>query len=394
VIARDEEQRLPACLRSLAFCDEVIVVDSGSRDRTREIAREAGARVIENPWPGFAAQRNVGLDSASGDWILEIDADERVGPELAREVRGLLDGCPPEVRMAAIPSRDIFLGGPLGPSTRYPRYRHRLFRRGAFRHDEARTVHEGLWPDGPIPALEGELRHLLASSCREAVRDAVSYARLDAAQRTRPGPREALTGIFVRPTAKLAYRLLLYGGWRDGWRGLARVWLECAADSLAVVLRLGGGAPDGADEGLGQQPPRRGPVRLVGVALDPSAVPRLVRWLDEAAEAGADVALIARERRGNGTVRSHPFGGRRRGDGSVPCRPLEGRGPGALTRALDAEDQIRPIDALVLAGRRERLLSKLAPRALRGAAAPLEPGQAPAEAVGVVQRATRPPEAT
>ncbi|HXS47887.1 MAG TPA: glycosyltransferase family 2 protein, partial [Solirubrobacterales bacterium] len=113
VIARNEEQRLPACLQSLEFCDEVVVVDSGSRDRTREIAREAGARVIENPWRGFAVQRNVALDHASGSWVLEIDADERVGPELAREIRALLESPPTEVRMAAIPMRDVFLGKPL-----------------------------------------------------------------------------------------------------------------------------------------------------------------------------------------------------------------------------------------------------------------------------------------
>ena len=379
VIARDEEQRLPACLESLEFCDEVIVVDSGSADRTREIAREAGALVIENPWPGFAAQRNVALDAASGDWVLEIDADERVSPELARELRTLLEGCPAEVRMAAIPSRDFFLGKPLGPSSRYPRYRHRLFRRGAFRHDEARTVHEGLWPDGRTPALEGEFHHLLASSWSEAAHDAVGYARLDAAQHTRPGGREAIAGILLRPAAKLAYRLLIYGGWRDGWRGLVRIGLECVGDSYAVVLRLRGGALHGGEGGLGQHSPRLGPVRVVGVAFGLDAAQQLLPWLERAAQAGADVALIGPQPPGGATL---------------PGRRLDGRGLGALARALDAEDQARPIDALVLAGYRENLLLKLAPGSLRGEVDPLDPAWAPAEAVRTVQRATRSPEAT
>lgn len=374
VIARDEEERLPACLESLAFCDEVVVVDSGSRDRTREIAAAAGATVIENPWPGFAAQRNVALDAAHGEWILEVDADERVTPELAREIRALLRNAPPEVRMAAIPSRDLFLGKTLGPSARYPGYRHRLFRRDAFRHDESRTVHEGLWPDGPTPALRGELRHLLASSWAEAVRDAIAYARLDAAQHTRPGPGEALAGIVVRPAAKLAYRTFLYGGWRDGWRGLLRIGLQCAADSLAAALRLrGGGDRDGAS-GLGQEAPRRGPVRLVGVCLGRGAAPDMAEWLGEAAAAGADVALIAAER---------PTGP------ALPCRTTDGAGPGALSRALDAEDQARPIDALVLGGGRERRLLKLVPRALRGAVEPLTASTPAAEAVRDVQDRTR-----
>ncbi len=170
VIASNEERRLPACLRSLDFCDQIVVVDGGSRDRTVEVAREAGAEVVENSWPGFAAQRNVALDHAHGDWILEIDADERVSPTLAASIREMLADPPgAEIRMAALPMRDVFLGRPLGPSARYPRYRHRLFRLGAFRHDESRTVHEGLWPDGPVLPLEGELEHLLATTWREAL---------------------------------------------------------------------------------------------------------------------------------------------------------------------------------------------------------------------------------
>jgi hypothetical protein len=358
VIARDEEARLPECLRSIAFCDEVVVVDGGSSDRTREIAREAGARVVESPWRGFAAQRNVALDHASGSWVLEIDADERVSPELARAVCALLEGPPAAVRMAALPLRDVFLGRPLGPSARYPRYRHRLFRRDAFRHDESRTVHEGLWPDGPTAPLAGELRHLLATSWREALRDARAYAKLEAGQRARPGVREALFGMLVRPAAKLAYRLFVYGGWRDGWRGLTVICLECAGDSLATVLRLRSNPAEGAEGGFGQRPPRLGPVRLVGVGVGANAARDLARWLGEAAGAGADVALVSA---------APPS------ETSVRCRQLEGTGPGALLRALDAEEQIRPIDALVLAGGRERLLVRLAPGSLRGAVPPLGP---------------------
>ena len=120
-------------------------------------------------------------------------------------------------------------------------------------------------------------------------------------------------------------------------------------------------------------------MRLVGVALGADGAERLVPWLEQAAEAGADVALIgpgARDR------------------SALPGRDLGGRGPGALARALDAEDQLRPIDALVLAGRRERRRSRLAPRAVRGKVEPLDPALAPAEAVRTVQRATRPAGAT
>lgn len=358
VIARDEERRLPACLESLAFCDEVVVVDGGSSDRTVEVAHAAGARVIENPWPGFAAQRNVALDHAHGEWVLEVDADERVSPELADEIRALIAAPPAELRMATIPMRDLFLGRPLGPSVRYPRYRNRLFRRGAFRHDESRAVHEGLWPDGPTPPLEGELVHLLASSWREAMRDVSTYAKLEREQRTRIGPVEALAGGLLRPTAKLAYRVLLYGAWRDGWRGLAKVGLECAGDVLAAAYRLRARGAEDAEPGFGHRPPRIGPVRLVGLAVGAAASASLAGWLEDAAAAGADVSLICVEQPTETTVR---------------CRLLSRATPSAAVRAIDAEDQVRPTDALVVAGWRERLLSRLAPGSIRGAVGPLNP---------------------
>lgn len=374
VIARDEEERLPDCLASLGFCDEVVVVDSGSRDRTRELAAAAGAKVVENPWPGFSAQRNVALDHATGDWVLEIDADERVSPELAEELRAFLADPPgEEVRMGAMPMRDVFLGKALGPSIRYPRYRHRFFRRGAFRHDEGRSVHEGLWPDGPVHAFAGELRHLLASSWGEARADARAYARLEAAQRQRPGAAEAVTGILVRPLAKLAYRAFLYGGWRDGARGLAKIGLECGADSLATIYRLRGGA-EGAS-GFGQEAPRLGPVRIVGVAFGRRGADRLAGWLQEAERSGADVALIG----------APPQGAQLR------HRPLDRLGPGRLVRALDAEDQLRPVDALLLAGRREKFALRLAPRALRGVVPPLSAKESPQRARSQLQSATRRP---
>jgi hypothetical protein len=374
VIAQDEEERLPGCLASIGFCHEVVVVDSGSSDRTREIAAAAGAKVIENPWPGFSAQRNVAIDHASGDWILEIDADERVSPELAAEIRAFLANPPGGVRMGTIPMRDVFLGKPLGPSIRYPRYRHRLFRRGAFRHDESRSVHEGLWPDGPVHPFSGELRHLLASSWGEAFADARSYARLEAAQRRRPGAAEALVGILARPLAKLAYRLLLYGGWRDGGRGLARIGLECGADSLATVYRLGRSSSAEGASGFGLEPPRLGPVRIVGIALGRRGAARLAKWLLEAEESGADVALIGAPPPGETPIRH---------------RPLDRLGPGRLFRGLDAENQVRPIDALLVAGRRERLALRPAPRALRGAIPPLTPDTPPAAARARLQGAVR-----
>jgi hypothetical protein len=373
VIARDEEARLPDCLASLNFCDEVVVVDSGSVDRTRELAAAAGAKVVENPWPGFAVQRNVAIDHANGDWVLEVDADERVSPQLAAEIQAFLAAPPAAMRMGAIPLRDIFLGGPIGPAVRYPRYRHRLFRRGAFRHDESRSVHEGLWPDGPVQPFAGELVHLLAASWGEALRDAHAYARLEGEQHSRPKATEAVVGVLLRPLVKLLYRVWLYGGWRDGWRGIAKVWLECAADSLGTLYRFRHGVA-GATSGFGLEPPRAGAVRIIGIALGSRGADHLAPWLERAAEAGADVALVG----------AQPPGGT-----SVRHRALSGGRPGALARAVDAEDQLRPLDALLIAGRRERLALRLLPSALRGTAPPLSPEASPLEATAALRLQSR-----
>ncbi len=395
IIARDEAPSLPDCLASVAFCDEIVLVDSGSTDATTAIARAAGARVIEQPWLGFAAQRNVALDHATGNWVLEIDADERVTPELRAEIERFLaaspNGAKVGVDLAGLPLREIFLGHPLGPSAKYPKYRHRLLRRGAYRHDEARTVHEGFIPVGAVEPLEGDLTHLLASSWMEALADAWRYARLEAGQlRGSCTPVAWLKGALLRPVAKLLYRLAIDGGWRDGWPGLARISLDCATDTVVWTRHLLGrpGAERGAsgvrgDAHYGSRRVRSGSLRAVAVAADTSSEAQAERWLESAQAGGADVALIC-ARAGVAGGRADARGGAirdargglvqdvRRGvvpdarGGPIRVRPLGHAGPLALIRALDAEDQLRPVDAVVSFGWRARLLMRGVPRGLRG----------------------------
>jgi hypothetical protein len=354
VIASDEEARLPACLASVAFCDEIVVVDGGSSDATVQIAEGAGARVVHQPWLGFAAQRNVALDNASGDWVLEIDADERVSPALRREIERFLDDPRADADIGGVPIRHRYLGGVLGPAARYPDYRHRLFRRGAYRHDTGRTVHEGIWPGGPVVAFSGDLEHELAGSLGEAVRDAWSYARAEAAQLVPPsGAGPYLVGTFARPPAKLLYRLTAGGGWRDGWRGVVHVSLASLSDALvwarALTRRGGGDSP--AQAGHFSEPRRAGPPHVVAVARGAERAARAARWLERAAAGGMDAALVT--------------------DAPPPASPVRARtvvrlGPFALGRAVEAEHQLRPIDAVVPAGMGERLLLWLVPRSLRG----------------------------
>ncbi len=205
LIVRDEEKRLPECLASVAFCDEVIVVDSGSTDRTVQIARETGATVLERPWRGFAVQRNIALDAAHGEWALEVDADERVTPQLRDEILALVADPPLGVDNAAIPRREVFLGVSLGPSALYPACGTRLFRRERYRHDHRRAVHEGIWPAGPSAYPGGDIEHIPAASLGEMVRDLRSYSRLESTRVPELSLMRALVvGVAIRPAAKFA----------------------------------------------------------------------------------------------------------------------------------------------------------------------------------------------
>ncbi len=360
LIVRDEQERLPAALRSLAFCDELIVVDSGSRDRTVEIAIDAGARVVEHPWEGFGAQRNIAINHATADWILEVDADERLTPELAEELLSFLRDPPKEMAIGVLPMREWFLGRLLGPSIKYPRYRTRLFRRGVYSHDEDRTVHEGIWPQGPTWVAKGDMHHVLADSLREALIDWWRYAHLESAQvAPLPGLSAYAGAIVVRPMAKLAYRVIVDGGWRDGVRGILRILLDCSADAVVGLRRLPRRGDDSVahpsrdGQHFGRTEPHRGPVRLVALVEGATDTRRAVAWLARARDAGADVALATN--RPTEAREPWPF-----------TVPLECLGTFSVLRALDSVEQARPFDALVLDHGRPLRIARRLPRARRG----------------------------
>lgn len=355
LIVQDEQQRIVRALASVSFCDEVIVVDGGSVDQTAHVARAAGAKVIENPWPGYAAQRNVALDSARAEWILEVDADERVSPELRRSIQASLEAGSSQADVAVFALRNRFLGKLLGPSAKYPAYRTRLFRREAYRHDETHPVHEGIEPHRRPLVLDGDLEHELASTLREALIDMWRYARLEARRVQRPSRAYPYTvGIALRPAAKVAYRLLVDGGWRDGWRGLLKISLDACGDSLVWMLVLLGvsAGRESAEQGQTGHFGRRavGAPKVLALAGSPAAARGARTWLAGLGEAGIDVALVCDD----------PDS-----DPRVPQQRVRGLRPLATMRAVDLEMQVRTIDAVVAAGPRARLVKSLLPRTLR-----------------------------
>jgi glycosyltransferase involved in cell wall biosynthesis len=188
LIAQNEEKTIGDALASVAFCDEIVVVDSGSTDGTREVAAAAGARVIVNaPWPGFTAQREFATRAARHDWVLALDADERVGAPLREEVQALRAG-----GFAAagyrIPRVAWYLGRWVRATDWYPDWQVRLFdrTRGAWQGD---LVHESFAVRGPVGRLRGDLEHHPYADISDHLRKIDSYTTLWARQAFAAGRR-------------------------------------------------------------------------------------------------------------------------------------------------------------------------------------------------------------
>lgn len=218
VITQDEEQNLRRCLESVAWADEIVVVDAESRDKTVQIAREFTDRVTVRPWPGFAAQKNFAITQGTGDWILSLDADEEAPPELREEIGativdpGACDGY-------ALRRRNIFLGRWVRHGGLYPDWQVRLFRRGRGQFVE-RAVHESVEIEGRLGRLAGHLVHRSYEGVSDFVERANRYSSLAAAERVGEGRPVATRELIVRPLARFVSMYVLRGGFLDGGRGL------------------------------------------------------------------------------------------------------------------------------------------------------------------------------
>jgi len=199
LITSNEQDNLPAALESVRFCDEVVVLDSGSTDRTREIAEAAGARVqVSAPWPGFLVQRNRALEWARHDWVLAVDADERVSQPLRDEIQALrTEGFRHSgYRIARV---TFYLGRWIRATDWYPDRQLRLFDRKAGRW-EGSLVHESVRVRGSVGRLRGELEHHPYVDVAAHLRKIDSYTSLWARQAFTEGRRTSSVGIVLGPT--------------------------------------------------------------------------------------------------------------------------------------------------------------------------------------------------
>lgn len=229
LIVRDEARALPACLETLAFCAEILVVDSGSRDATVAIARQAGARVIETHWRGFGPQKQFAVEQAAHDWVLCIDADERITPELAASIAAALAASPaPSLHAYRFARRNRFMGRYLRHGEGYPDWSLRLFDRRHARWSDD-PVHERVVTDAPVGTLAGDLLHDSAESLESYLAKQNRYSTLAADKALAAGRRSSAMQLVLSPLLRFFRFYVLRGGLRDGLPGLVHILIGCYA---------------------------------------------------------------------------------------------------------------------------------------------------------------------
>lgn len=224
VITLNAASQLEACLSSLSFCADIVVVDSGSTDGTQELARSHGARVIDCPWRGFGPQKQFAVEQAAHDWVLCIDADERVSAELQASLADALRA--PGFSAYRFPRCNRFMGRYLRHGEGYPDLSLRLFdRRRARWSDDA--VHEKVVTDAAIGTLRGDLMHDSAESIESYLHKQNRYTTLAAEAAYAQGKRASAAQILLSPLVRFIKFYVFRLGFLDGLPGLVHILIGC-----------------------------------------------------------------------------------------------------------------------------------------------------------------------
>jgi len=223
IITLNEEVNIARTLASVqGIADEIIVVDSGSTDATVKIAESLGARVFHEPWKGFALQKNSSLARATCDWILSLDADEEVSPELAASIKALLKsgGPQPPFKGYTMPRRNLYMNHWLKRAGYYPDRKLRLIQRGAAQF-EVRPVHEDMKLAGELGRLHGDMIHHAYPTLESFIEHANRYSTLGAGQVAAERQVSfSIINIVFRPLVRFLYSYFFRGGFLDGRIGL------------------------------------------------------------------------------------------------------------------------------------------------------------------------------
>ncbi len=220
IITKDEERNIEDCLVSVRWADEVIVVDAESRDRTVELAQRYTPKVFVRSWPGYGPQKNFGIDQARAEWILVVDADERVTDGLRREIQALLAAAPSaEIGGYEIPRRNFFYGKWIQGGGLFPDYQLRLFRKTSGRYDDVR-LHEHFTLAGRRERLREPFDHYSMPTVNHHIRKMMRYTTLGAEEKLKRVTRISGWVIATHHLGTMLKTLFARRGYRDGTHGL------------------------------------------------------------------------------------------------------------------------------------------------------------------------------
>ena len=223
IVAMDEEANIGRTLASVGWADEIVLVDSGSKDRTCEIARERGAQVVVEPWRGYVAQKQYAIDLCTKDWVLLVDADEEISPGLAEEIRRVIND-PNAVSGYWLPRKNLFLGRWMRHGGFYPDPKLRLFRRGqgfVTGHDP----HDRCELQPEVPQTTRQFKHAMVHYTYPNLSLYIAhmnrYSSLGAEMAVAKGHRGfSFADIVLRPMATFVYNYFVRLGFLDGREGL------------------------------------------------------------------------------------------------------------------------------------------------------------------------------
>ncbi len=219
IITLNEEENLPRAIESVKWADEILVVDSGSTDKTVQIARNMGARVIERPWPGYGQQKNFAQTQTSNDWVLSLDADEVVPPALATEIQQRLSAISGSVHGFEIPRKTRYLGRWIMHGGWYPNFLVRLANRKYATWTEPH-VHEAWVVKGEVQVLKEPLHHFTFRDIRDQVLTNLKYSRHGYEDLRDRGKSACLFTLLWKPVGKFIETYFFKGGVLDGIPGL------------------------------------------------------------------------------------------------------------------------------------------------------------------------------
>lgn len=234
IIVLNEEHNLPDCLESVRWADEVIVSDTGSTDATAEICRAYGAKVYTDSWLGFGAQKNLCAERAKNAWVLNLDADERVTPELKEEIIGAASD---DAKAGYFIARKNYFGSRwIRRCGWYPDYNLRLYRKDKGRFSD-RHVHEAVSVSGPTGRLASPMIHQTYKDVSDYLARMQRYSTLAAQEMLKEGRRAGVWDLMLRPPFTFLKMYILRGGFLEGTHGMILSYLY-ASYTLTKYAKL------------------------------------------------------------------------------------------------------------------------------------------------------------